>query len=114
MIYIWTSGIITLMDIFSLFKSRALSIVVLVAGFLLFFGVMTQFSWDGITTFYIAAFTLGLCGLPTTFAGVVIWVGGCRALHFLRCCHLLGCSYCDSRVFCSPVVISGRESAEEC
>jgi hypothetical protein len=70
------------MDISILFKSRALSIVVLVAGFLLFFGVMTQFSWDGITTFYIAAFTLGLCGLPTTFAGVVVWVGGCRALHF--------------------------------
>jgi hypothetical protein len=69
------------MDISSLFKSRALSIVVLVAGFLLFFGVMTQFSWDGITTFYIAAFTLGLCGLPTTFAGVVVWAAAGKLLH---------------------------------
>ena len=62
-------------------RNRALNIAVLVAGFLLFFGVMTQFSWDGMTTFYIAAFTLGLCGLPTTFAGVVVWVGAARALH---------------------------------
>jgi hypothetical protein len=70
------------MNASSLLTRRVFSLFVLVAGFLLFFGVMTQFSWDGLTTFYITAFTLGLCGLPTTFAGVVIWVSACKLLRF--------------------------------
>jgi hypothetical protein len=97
------------MDILRLFKSRVLSIVVLVAGFALFFGVMTQFSWDAITTCYIAAFTLGLCGLPTTFAGVVIWVAVGKLLHLsdatiywgavvvMAACFVSQWSYCAAK-----------------
>ena len=69
-------------EIPSFLRNRILNIVVFVAVFLLFFGLMTQFSWDGITTFYIAAVTFGLCGLPTTFAGVSIWAGACKIFHF--------------------------------
>jgi len=69
------------MNATSLFNRRAFGILVLIAGFLLFFGVMTQCSWDGITTFYVAMFTLGLCGLPTTLIGLFISGSVCKLLR---------------------------------
>jgi hypothetical protein len=53
----------------------------IVTGFLLFFGVMTVCSWDGMTTFYVAMFTLGVCGLPSTLVGVVIWGYAGKLFH---------------------------------
>jgi hypothetical protein len=69
------------MNAASFLNRRALGILVLVAGFLLFFGVMTQCAWDGITAFWVAAFTLGLCGLPATLIGLFISGSICKLLR---------------------------------
>jgi hypothetical protein len=60
--------------------NRVLSVIVLIVGFLLFFGLMTLFAWDGITTGYVAFFTLGLLGLPTTLIGLSAWAVVGKAL----------------------------------
>ena len=69
------------MNAASLFNRRAFAILVLTAGFSLFFAVMTQCAWEGITTFWVAAFTLGLCGLPTTLIGLFISGSVCKLLR---------------------------------
>ena len=69
------------MNVAGSFNRRALGILALVAGFSLFFMVMSQCSWDGITTFYVAMFTLGLCGLPTTLIGFFISGSVCKLLR---------------------------------
>ena len=93
----------------SLFNRRTFAILVLIAGFLLFFGVMTQCSWDGITTFYVAMFTLGLCGLPTTLIGLFISGSVCKLLRVpeptiywievivIAACFVLQCLYLAGR-----------------
>ncbi|MGA2138986.1 MAG: hypothetical protein ABSH14_09020 [Verrucomicrobiia bacterium] len=91
------------------FSRRVFGILVLIAGFLLFFGVMTQCSWDGITTFYVAMFTLGLCGLPTTLIGLFISGSVCKLLRVpeattywieviaIAACFVLQCLYIAGR-----------------
>ena len=65
----------------SLFNRRTFAILVLIAGFSLFFVVMTQCAWEGITAFWVAAFTIGLCGLPTTLIGLFISGSVCKLLR---------------------------------
>jgi hypothetical protein len=69
------------MNVACLFSRRAVGILVLVAGFSLFFVVMTQCAWEGITAFWVAAFTLGLCGLPSTLLGFFISGSICKLLR---------------------------------